>query len=384
MQDNKSKVRHTGYRFPRICAAGLTQDKTPAHGFVTLVHLIFPAKNFMSSSAPRPELVCPAGGLPALKAAVDHGADAVYIGLKNDTNARNFAGLNFDETSARAGISYARQRQRKVFLAINTYAQGVDISRWKRAVDQAADLGVDAVILADIGLMHYAAQRHPDLRLHMSVQSSATNYEAINLAQELFGVRRAVLPRVLTLDQVRHVIEHTTVDIEVFGFGSLCVMVEGRCLLSSYATGESPNTRGVCSPAKFVRWEDGPDALKARLNGVLIDRYAPDEPAGYPTLCKGRFEVQGQTYYALEEPTSLNVLAMLPQIIAMGVSAIKVEGRQRSPAYVAQVTQALREAVDAAADAGTRFNVQPAWQQALGKVAEGQQQTLGAYSRPWR
>lgn len=338
----------------------------------------------MSSSTTLPELVCPAGSLPALKAAIDHGADAVYFGLKNDTNARNFAGLNFDETHARAGILYAQQRQRKVLMAINTYAQGVDISRWTRAVDQAADLGVDAVILADIGLMRYAAQRHPELRLHMSVQSSATNYEAINLAQEMFGVRRAVLPRVLTLDQVRHVIAHTTVEIEVFGFGSLCVMVEGRCLLSSYATGESPNTQGVCSPAKFVRWEKKPGSLDARLNGILIDRYTNAEPAGYPTLCKGRFEVGEQTYYALEEPTSLNVIAMLPQIIAMGVSAIKVEGRQRSPAYVAQVTQALREALDAAAEAGQQFEVKPAWQQALGKVAEGQQQTLGAYSRPWR
>lgn len=338
----------------------------------------------MSSSFPPPELVCPAGSLPALKAAVDHGADAVYIGLKNETNARNFPGLNFDEHSAREGISYARQRGRKVFMAINTYAQGVDITRWTRGVDQAADLGVDAVILADIGLMRYAAQRHPGLRLHMSVQSSATNYEAINLAHELFGVQRAVLPRVLMLDQVRHVIEHTPVQIEVFGFGSLCVMVEGRCLLSSYATGESPNTHGVCSPARYVRWEEGASALDARLNGVLIDRYAKDEPAGYPTLCKGRFAVQDETYYALEEPTSLNVIAMLPQIMAMGVSAIKVEGRQRSPAYVAQVTQALRAALDAAAHDGARYNVKPAWQQALGKVAEGQQQTLGAYNRPWR
>jgi putative protease len=174
------------------------------------------------------------------------------------------------------------------------------------------------------------------------------------------------------------------VEIEVFGFGSLCVMVEGRCLLSSYATGESPNTHGVCSPAKFVRWDNTPQAMQARLNGVLIDRYAPGEPAGYPTLCKGRFEVQDETYYALEEPTSLNVIAMLPQIIDIGVAAIKVEGRQRSPAYVAQVTQTLREALDAAASAGARFNVKPQWQQTLGKVAEGQQQTLGAYNRPWK
>ncbi|HJV06231.1 MAG TPA: peptidase U32 family protein [Chromobacteriaceae bacterium] len=338
----------------------------------------------MLASRTVPELVCPAGSLPALKAAVDNGADTVYLGLKNDTNARNFAGLNFDDTTARTGIRYAHERGRKVLMAINTYAQGGDISRWQRAVDEAADLGVDAVILADLGLMAYARRRHPQLRLHMSVQSSATNYEAVNLAHQLFGIQRVVLPRVLTLAQVKNVIEHTPVEIEVFGFGSLCVMVEGRCLLSSYATGESPNTHGVCSPAKHVRWEQGASSLNARLNGILIDQYHGDEAAGYPTLCKGRFEVEGDTYYALEEPTSLNVLTMLPQLIEIGVSAIKVEGRQRSPAYVAQVTRTLRAALDSAARDAQHFNVQPLWQQALGKLAEGQQQTLGAYNRPWK
>ena len=331
-----------------------------------------------------PELVCPAGSLPALKAAVDHGADTVYMGLKDATNARNFAGLNFDAQSARNGIDYAHQRGRKVLMAINTYAQAGNESRWHAAVDAAADLGVDAVILADLGLLAYASKRHPDLRLHLSVQGSATNYEAVNLAKELFGIQRVVLPRVLTLDQVRHVIEHTDVEIEVFGFGSLCVMVEGRCLLSSYATGESPNTHGVCSPAKFVRWEQAADAMRARLNGILIDQYGRDEPAGYPTLCKGRFNVRDETYYALEEPTSLNVIDMLPQLIDIGVAAIKVEGRQRSPAYTAQVTKTLRAALDAAARDPAHYSARADWNQALDKVSEGRHATLGAYDRPWK
>ena len=128
--------------------------------------------------------------------------------------------------------------------------------------------------------------KHPNLRLHMSVQGSATNYEAINMMKELFGVRRAVLPRVLTVDQVKHVIDNTDVEIEVFGFGSLCVMVEGRCILSSYATGESPNMQGVCSPAKSVRWEQLPDRMNVRLNQVLIDQYKPNEPAGIQPCAK--------------------------------------------------------------------------------------------------
>jgi putative protease len=331
-----------------------------------------------------PELVCPAGSLPALRAAVDNGADTVYFGYKNDTNARNFAGLNFDHKAMVEGIRYAHERGRQVLVAINTFPQPGREAEWHRAVDGAADLGVDAVILADVGLLDYAARKHPELRLHLSVQGSATSYEAVNFAQREFGVRRAVLPRVLTLAQVETVIRNTSVDIEVFGFGSLCVMNEGRCWLSSYATGESPNTVGACSPAKFVKWEKAPGQMSTRLNGILIDRYGDGEPAGYPTLCKGRFEVNGETYYAMEEPTSLNVLEILPEIARIGVAAIKVEGRQRSPTYVAQVTRTLRAALDQLARSGENFRVNPAWQAELGKVSEGVQATLGAYNRPWR
>ena len=331
-----------------------------------------------------PDLVCPAGSLPALKAAIDNGADAVYLGFKNDTNARNFAGLNFDPKSMADGIRYAHSKGREVLLAINTFPQAGRVSSWQHAVDAAVDQGVDAIILADVGLLEYAHNRHPQQRLHLSVQGSATSYEAINFCQREFGIRRAVLPRVLTLAQVEHVIRNTSVEVEVFGFGSLCVMNEGRCWLSSYACGESPNTVGACSPAKYVKWDKKPGQMDTRLNGILIDRFADDEPAGYPTLCKGRFEVQGETYYALEEPTSLNVLEILPEIVKIGVRAIKVEGRQRSPAYVTQVTRTLRAALDSLASPAERYHVKPTWQAELSKVSEGNQATLGAYNRPWR
>ena len=332
----------------------------------------------------KPQLLCPAGSLPALKSAVDHGADAVYLGFKNETNARNFAGLNFDLRTMTQGIEYAHARGREVLVALNTYAQPGRETEWRKAINLAADLGVDGILLADVGLLDYAARTHPQLNLHLSVQGSATSYEAVNFAYEMFGIRRAVLPRVLTLAQVAHVISNTSVEIEVFGFGSLCVMNEGRCWLSSYATGESPNTAGVCSPAQFVKWEKTTDAMDVRLNGILIDRFGNDEPAGYPTICKGRFEVQGETYYAMEEPASLNVLALLPELLKIGVSAIKVEGRQRSPTYVTQVTRTLRQAIDSAISDPGRYSVKPAWAADLSRVSEGSQVTLGAYNRPWR
>ena len=330
------------------------------------------------------ELICPAGSMPALKAAVDNGADAVYMGFRDGTNARNFPGLNFDLNEARHGIAYAHQRGARVFLAINTYPRPHQWDAWRAAVDSAASLGVDALILADPGLMDYCAQTHPDLRLHLSVQGSATNHEAIDFYVRHFGVRRVVLPRVLSLTQVQNVMKRVNAEVEVFGFGSLCVMVEGRCSLSSYVTGESPNSNGVCSPAKSVQWEESADGRRSRLNGVLIDVYAPEEPAGYPTLCKGRFEVGGKVFYAMEEPTSLNVLDILPELYRAGVAAIKVEGRQRSPAYVAQVTRTLRRAIDSCASAPEKYATQREWLEQLDNVAEGRCHTLGAYTRPWQ
>ena len=331
------------------------------------------------------ELVCPAGNLPSLKAAVDNGADAVYIGFRDDTNARHFAGLNFNDKRALDALAYARDRGVKVFVAINTFPQPAGFERWKEAVDRAAELQVNALILADIGVLDYAAERWPDLPLHLSVQASATNPDALGFYQKHFNIRRAVLPRVLSVKQVRQVAENSPVPIEVFGFGSLCVMVEGRCLLSSYVTGQSPNTYGACSPGSHVQWKEQADgSLDTRLNGVLIDHYEKGESAGYPTLCKGRFQVSDATYYAIEEPTSLNTLDLLPELLDIGVAALKVEGRQRSPAYVAQVTGVLRAAIDEAKRNPDSYRPDGAWLAELQKVSEGAQTTLGAYHRSWQ
>ncbi|MGL4776303.1 MAG: peptidase U32 family protein, partial [Aeromonas veronii] len=231
------------------------------------------------------ELLCPAGSLPALKTAVDNGADAVYIGFKDDTNARHFAGLNFTDSKLEKAVDYVHQHGRKLHIAINTFAHPGADTRWKQAVDRGVALGADALIIADLAVLEYASRHYPEMELHVSVQASATNAAAIRFYQQQFNVTRVVLPRVLSMHQVKQLARETDVGLEVFAFGSLCIMAEGRCYLSSYMTGESPNTVGACSPAKFVRWEETPNGLESRLNEVLIDRYGPGENAGYPTLC---------------------------------------------------------------------------------------------------
>lgn len=330
------------------------------------------------------ELLCPAGNLPALKAAVDNGADAVYIGLKDDTNARHFAGLNFTEKKLQEAVNYVHRHQRKLHIAINTFAHPDGFERWQKAIDMAAHLGADALILADIAMLEYAAERYPQIERHVSVQASATNTQAIAFYQRNFDVARIVLPRVLSIHQVKQLAQSSPVPLEVFAFGSLCIMAEGRCYLSSYLTGESPNTVGACSPARFVHWQQTPQGMESRLNDVLIDRYAPDENAGYPTLCKGRYFVDKHCYHALEEPTSLNTLALLPELMAMNIASVKIEGRQRSPAYVTEVARVWRAAIDQCKKDPQGFKTQPRWMSALGKISEGTQTTLGAYHRKWQ
>ena len=308
------------------------------------------------------ELLCPAGNLPALKAAIENGADAVYIGLKDDTNARHFAGLNFTEKKLQEAVSFVHQHRRKLHIAINTFAHPDGYARWQRAVDMAAQLGADALILADIAMLEYAAERYPHIERHVSVQASATNEEAIRFYHRNFDVARVVLPRVLSIHQVKQLARATP----------------------SYLTGESPNTVGACSPARFVRWQQTPQGLESRLNEVLIDRYQDGENAGYPTLCKGRYLVDGERYHALEEPTSLNTLELLPELMAANIASVKIEGRQRSPAYVTQVAKVWRQAIDRCKADPQNFVPQSAWMETLGAMSEGTQTTLGAYHRKWQ
>lgn len=330
------------------------------------------------------QLVCPAGNLPALMAAIDNGADAVYAGFQDQTNARAFPGLNFTDAELRSAIAFAHARKAKVFLALNTFPDSARLALWFDAVDRAAALGCDAIIAAEVGVLDYAARTYPGLPRHLSVQGSATTEPALRYAFERFGISRAVLPRVLSIQQVERLCQRSPVPLEVFAFGSLCIMVEGRCQLSSYVTGASPNRHGVCSPAKFVRWHEHVDGTRSvRLNDVLIDRFKSTEPAGYPTVCKGRFEVAGNVFHALEEPTSLNTLELLPRLARAGVVALKIEGRQRGVAYVGSVARVWRTAIDRYRQSPEAWSLEPGWQKSLSAHAEGHQTTLGPYHRAW-
>jgi putative protease len=198
---------------------------------------------------------------------------------------------------------------------------------------------------------------------------------------EAFGIKRVVLPRVLTVTDIEHLNREIGVETEVFAFGGMCPMAEGRCSLSSYATGRSPNTFGVCSPASHVHYEQRGTAMVSRLGNFTINVFAADETAGYPTLCKGRFSAAGNTGYLFEEPVSLNAADLLPALKHAGVTAIKIEGRQRGRAYIARVVSAFRALIEADNTGTVAPNDALTGLRAL---AEGQRETAGAYRRSWR
>ena len=324
------------------------------------------------------ELICPAGTPSALREAVGAGADAVYCGFRDETNARNFPGLNFSRSELRDAIQFAHARKTQVFVAINTFMRAGDEHIWYQAVDDAAALGADAVILADFGLMAYTAEKHPSQRLHVSVQASASSADAIQFLVDAFKAKRVVLPRVLTIADIARLGRKIDCEMEVFVFGGLCVMAEGRCSLSSYATGRSPNMNGVCSPASHVRYRQDGQELVSELGDYTINRFPLGEPAGYPTLCKGRFNIADNQGYAFEDPVSLDVMNHIDELRAAGVSALKIEGRQRGKAYVGEVVSIFRQTLAASPEN------RAALLSRLRLLSEGQQTTAGAYDKRWR
>ncbi len=296
------------------------------------------------------QLNAPAGGLPSLMAAVDAGADSVYIGFRSPTNLRNLPGLNFSLQDATEGVQYAHQRDAKVYVAVNTHPLDHQVEECFRAVDDVNNIRADAVIAADLAVLEYARTSYPDMEIHLSCLAGTAHPAAIRFYREEFGVSCVILPRVLSVDQIAALRRETDVLLEVMVFGVLCANYDGRCCLSSFITGTSANSMGACAPAEFVEFEETEQGRsKLTLNGVEICDYAPSEQCTYPTPCKGKYynPVIGRRLYAFQDSGCLNAMPLLPQLEEAGVDIVKIEGRQRSLAYVRQVTSAWRAAIDA-------------------------------------
>lgn len=257
------------------------------------------------------ELLSPVGDFECLKAAVQNGADAVYFGASS-FSARAFAS-NFDDELLKEAITYAKLRGVKTNLTLNTLIKNDELNDAIELAKKAYEYGIDAIIVQDLGFARYLIKNFPDLAIHASTQLSVHNLEGVLELQEM-GFSRVVLSRELSLSEIEYICKNSNVEIEVFVHGALCMSYSGQCLFSSIVGGRSGN-RGKC-------------AQPCRLPYELLEN---DK-----TIDKG----------FLLSPRDLCGLDYLPQLVASGVSCLKIEGRMKTPEYVATVTKIYRKYLD--------------------------------------
>ncbi len=272
--------------------------------------------------SPRPELLCPAGDMERLSAAVAYGADAVYLG-GTEFGMRAAPG-NFDEDQLREAVAFCHARGVKVHLTCNTLPRDDELPRLPDFLKTAQDAGVDALIIADLGVLRMAKQYAPNVEIHMSTQAGIVNYETANVLYDL-GVRRIVMAREVSLAEIADIRKHIPEDLEIecFVHGAMCMSFSGRCLLSNYLTGRDAN-RGRC--AQPCRW---------RYHLVEEKR-----PGQYYEIT----EEKDGTYFMNSK--DMCMIDHIPELVEAGVSSFKIEGRAKSAFYVAAVTNAYRAAID--------------------------------------
>lgn len=302
----------------------------------------------------KPELLAPAGEWDSLVAAVENGADAVYLGGKL-FNARQSAG-NFDDRDLSRAIHFAHVRGVKVYVTVNILLDNTEVTDAVRFLHFLYQCGADAVIIQDLGLARLARKAIPELPLHASTQMTVHNLPAVHFLKEA-GVSRVVLARELSLESIEGIIRSGGVGIEVFIHGALCVCYSGQCLMSSLIGGRSGN-RGRC-------------AQPCRMKYVLVDR-------------QGRSLAQpAEVGDYLLSPRDLNLSERLPDLIEAGINSFKIEGRMKRPEYVATVVRVYRALLDRAT-AGGPFAVMPEEARDLAQIFNRDFTTGYFYERPGR
>ncbi len=292
-----------------------------------------------------PELLCPAGDLTRLIAAVDYGADAVY--LAGEEFGMRTAASNFGEDDLIKGVEYAHKRGVKVHVACNIVPHNEEMSRLPDFLKFLEKVGVDAVIASDIGTAGMVKKYVPSAELHISVQSGICNYVTANAFYEM-GAKRVVLARELSLEEIREIREKTPKDLEIecFAHGAMCVSFSARCLLSSYMTGRDAN-RGDC--AQPCRWHYS-----------LMEEKRPGQYFDITETDKGSYILNAN---------DMCMAPYLDKLAKAGVDSIKIEGRAKSHYYVAVTANAYRAALDSLEEAWENWTLEPWIAEELEKIS---------------
>ncbi len=296
-----------------------------------------------------PELMAPAGDWDCARAAVENGADAVYFGLQGGFNARACA-ANFSPAELPELMAFLRARGVKGYLTLNTLIFSDELDEAERAARVAIAAGIDAVLVQDLGLLRLLARLCPELPLHASTQMTVSSGECIREVESL-GVRRVVLPRELSIDQIAAIRRQTVVELEAFVHGALCIGYSGQCLASLSLGGRSAN-RGQCAQPCRLPYQIICDGSGSRVGQAQRSpTKEKQKQSGGAALRLTHPTLVGDKKYPLS-PHDLAAYDRLPELIAAGVSALKIEGRLKPAEYVASVTRHYRTALDAACGAG--------------------------------
>lgn len=302
-----------------------------------------------------PELLSPAGTLQHMRAAFAYGADAAYAGLpRYGLRVRE---NDFDLAGLGSAIDEAHQQDKKLYVTANILAHNSKVNTFQRDIEPVVELGPDALIMADPGLIHIVRERWPEQTIHLSVQANSVNYATVNFWKSM-GIERVILSRELSLDEVEEIRQQCPdIELEVFVHGALCMAYSGRCLLSGYINHRDAN-QGACTNA--CRWEYREVASKVDDNGDLA--VADDQAHGQRILIEemGRpgqpipmEEDENGTY--IMNSKDLRAVEHIKRLVEMGVDSLKIEGRTKSIYYVSRVTQSYRKAIDDAV-AGRDFD----------------------------
>jgi putative protease len=302
-----------------------------------------------------PELLSPAGSLKAMRMAFAYGADAVYAGQPRfSLRVRN---NEFDLTTLAIGINEAHQQGKKFYLVVNIAPHNSKLQRFVEDMAPAIELGPDALIVSDPGVVFLLRQHFPQMPLHLSVQANTVNWAAVLFWQQQ-GIERVILSRELALEEIAQIREKVPeMELEVFVHGALCMAYSGRCLLSGYINKRDPN-QGACTNA--CRWSYQSHEAQADEVGQYrpVDAELPEpvlvEEQGRPGELMLLDEDEHGSY--IFNSKDLRAVQHVPALTAMGVHSLKIEGRTKSPYYVARTAQVYRQAIDDAM-AGKSFDV---------------------------
>ena len=291
----------------------------------------------------KPELLAPAGNLEKLKTAIDFGADAVYLG-GSKLNLRAFAD-NFTNEELKEGIEYAHARGKKVHVTMNVFPHNEDLEGLEDYLKELYEIGADAIIVADPGIIMTAREVVPNLEIHLSTQANNVNYKSAMFWYKQ-GVKRIVLARELTLEEIRDIKDKVPedLDLEVFIHGSMCMSYSGRCLLSNYMTGRDAN-RGQC-------------AQPCRYKYRLVEEKRKEEYFPIIEDDKGTYIMNSKDMCMIEH---------IPELMNTGAVSFKIEGRMKSSYYVATVVKAYREAIDAYCANPKEYKFEQKWLENLQK-----------------